>query len=159
MSGSLVAALAWRVILIAVLFSTSSQAADPGPVIPRADGNQCVADTDFMRRNHMDLMIHQRDDTVIDGIRGAPFSLAGCVDCHTQKDASGKAIRVDAEGQFCQSCHKYAAVKIDCFSCHAAVPDAPEQSANLRFKSTVIVKSENSLTAQIRGHLQADARR
>lgn len=82
-----------------------------------------MADTDFMRRNHMDLLVHQRDETVIRGIRDEPFSLVECVDCHAQTTDAGEPIRVDAEGQFCASCHAYTAVKIDCFGCHAALPD------------------------------------
>jgi len=97
-------------------------AADSGPVIPRGQGDACVAETDYMRRYHMDLIVHQRDETVIKGIRDEPFSLVECVDCHVQSDTNGEIMRVDAEGQFCASCHTYAAVKIDCFSCHAAVP-------------------------------------
>ena len=99
------------------------QASDRSPQFPKGKGDQCVAETDFMRRNHMDLILHQRDETVIQGIRDEPFSLAECVDCHVQKDARGEHIRVDAEGQFCASCHTYVAAKIDCFGCHAAVPD------------------------------------
>lgn len=99
-----------------------------GPEIPKAtQGEQCVADTDLMRKNHMDMLNHQRDNTVIDGVRGEPFSLVGCVNCHAQQNAAGEPIRIDAEGQFCQSCHAYAAVKIDCFSCHAAVPEQAQQ--------------------------------
>jgi len=94
-----------------------------GPVIPRGIGEQCVADTALMRSDHMKLLNHQRDETVIDGVRGNPFSLVGCVNCHAQSDAEGRPVRIDAEGQFCESCHAYAAVKIDCFSCHAAVPE------------------------------------
>jgi len=96
--------------------------ANEGPVIPQGKGEQCVADTDFMRRNHMDLLMHQRDETVIEGIRYKPFSLVECVDCHASTNAEGQATRIDAPGQFCSSCHTYAAVKIDCFSCHAATP-------------------------------------
>jgi len=95
-----------------------------GPVIPpAAKGDQCVADTALMRTDHMDLLNHQRDETVIEGIRNKPFSLVGCVNCHAQTTTEGAPIRIDAEGQFCQSCHAYAAVKIDCFTCHAAVPE------------------------------------
>lgn len=97
------------------------------PVIPKAtSGDQCVADTDLMRTDHMEMLSHQRDETVIDGMRQQPFSLVGCVNCHAQTAADGTAIRIDAEGQFCESCHTYAAVKIDCFSCHAAVPETAE---------------------------------
>ena len=35
-----------------------------------------------MRRNHMELLKHQRDDTVRSGIRGAKYSLKDCVGCH-----------------------------------------------------------------------------
>jgi len=101
----------------------SGNAGEPGPVIPKGKGDRCVADTDFMRRNHMDLIMHQRDETVIRGIRDEPFSLVECVDCHVQQNASNEPVRIDADGQFCASCHTYAAVKIDCFDCHAAVPD------------------------------------
>lgn len=94
-----------------------------GPVIPKGKGEQCVAETNFMRRNHMDLIVHQRDETVIRGIRDEPFSLVECVDCHVQFDKQNDPIRVDAKDQFCSSCHEFVATKIDCFSCHAAVPD------------------------------------
>ena len=47
----------------------------------------CVAPTDFMRRNHFELIKHQRDITVHQGIRETDHSLAGCVDCHVRKDA------------------------------------------------------------------------
>ncbi len=93
------------------------------PVIPKGKGDHCVAETDYMRRNHMDLLVHQRDETVIRGIRDEPFSLVECVDCHVQRDAENTPIRVDAKEQFCESCHAFVAVKIDCFGCHAAVPD------------------------------------
>lgn len=113
-----------------VLFN--AVAGEPGPVIPKGQGEHCVADTDYMRRNHMDLLTHQRDDTVIRGIRGEPFSLVDCVDCHVQKNDAGQHVRIDAEGQFCQSCHTYAAVKIDCFGCHAAIPDQASVDLNLK---------------------------
>jgi len=109
--------------------------ASDGPVYPKGKGDQCVADTEFMRKNHMDVLLHQRDETVIDGIRGEPFSLVGCVDCHASQDDNGEMLRVDAEGQFCESCHSFAAVKIDCFGCHAAVPemqDTAQEAAKLQ---------------------------
>lgn len=84
--------------------------------------NQCVRDTAFMRRNHFEVIKHQRDLTVHQGIRKTDDSLALCVDCHARHDAHGNAVPVDAEGQFCASCHEYAAVSIDCFSCHTTVP-------------------------------------
>lgn len=114
-------------LLLGLSLVWPSSAGEPGPVIPKGKGDRCVADTDFMRRNHMDLIIHQRDETVIRGIREEPFSLVECVDCHAQQNASNEPVRIDAQGQFCASCHAYAAVKIDCFGCHAAVPDSNKQ--------------------------------
>jgi len=88
----------------------------PQPVIEAARGGQCVADPAFMRRNHMDLLKHQRDDTLRGGVRTGQHSLKACIGCHaSQSTGSVNA----AETNFCQSCHTYAAVKIDCFECHA----------------------------------------
>jgi len=116
-----------------VKVAAATQSTANGPIIPPASrGDQCVADTALMRTDHMDLLNHQRDETVIQGIRNNPFSLVGCVNCHARTTAEGTPIRIDAEGQFCQSCHAYAAVKIDCFTCHAALPEPvqeQEQSA------------------------------
>jgi hypothetical protein len=89
---------------------------------------QCVEPTDFMRRNHMELIKHQRHETVHEGVRATNHGLAGCIDCHVQYDAGGQPIPVNASGQFCDSCHQYAAVQLDCFQCHATIPtegDAP----------------------------------
>ena len=83
---------------------------------------QCVELTPVMRRNHFEFIKHQRDLTVHQGIRSSKHSLAGCIDCHARKDASGKAVPVNAEGQFCAGCHEYVAAGLDCFSCHSAIP-------------------------------------
>jgi hypothetical protein len=82
---------------------------------PARAGTQCVEPPDVMRRNHMDFLKHQRDDTVRGGVRGAKHSLKGCIDCHASAATRSVA---QAPGDFCVSCHSYAAVKIDCFECH-----------------------------------------
>jgi hypothetical protein len=92
-----------------------------GPTIDRARGEKCVADPAFMRRNHMDLLKHQRNETVHLGVRDARASLKGCIACHASTATGSVAI---AETDFCVSCHSYAAVKIDCFDCHASKPQA-----------------------------------
>ena len=89
-------------------------------------GTQCVAPPDVMRRNHMDFLKHQRDDTVHGGIRGAKFSLKGCIDCHASQKTQSVA---KDETNFCISCHSYAAVKIDCFECHASKARTVAQGA------------------------------
>jgi len=91
----------------------------PQPVIEAARGDKCVEDPAFMRRNHMELLKHQRDDTVRGGIRAAKYSLKACIECHASKTSGSVTV---ASTNFCQSCHSYAAVKIDCFECHANKP-------------------------------------
>jgi hypothetical protein len=99
---------------------TSNDLRVPLPAIEAARaGTVCIADPATMRRDHPSMLKHQRDETVHGGIRGAKASLKGCIDCH----ASAKTTSVAAApGDFCQSCHGYAAVKIDCFECHSAKP-------------------------------------
>ena len=93
------------------------------PEVPMGRGAQCVEPIEIMRRDHFEFIKHQRDQTVYHGIRGSKHSLAGCIDCHASKGPEGEFLPINAEGQFCQTCHTYAAVKIDCFTCHATVPD------------------------------------
>jgi len=80
----------------------------------------CVEPTAEMRRNHMNYILHQRDRTVHEGIRTKQYSLNECINCHVS-DAPD-APRVSSEKHFCNSCHSYAAVSIDCFQCHADRP-------------------------------------
>lgn len=91
----------------------------PQPVLEPARGGQCVEDPAFMRRNHMELLKHQRDDTVRAGARGGKYSLKGCIGCHASQTTGSVAA---TQTNFCQSCHSFAAVKIDCFECHASKP-------------------------------------
>jgi hypothetical protein len=98
------------------------------PLIEKAQGGQCVEDTAYMRRNHMKLLKHQRDDTMHGGIRTGKYSLKECVSCHASQ--SNQSVNAEA-GNFCQSCHVYAAVKIDCFECHANKPDTKAAQAGL----------------------------
>jgi hypothetical protein len=97
----------------------------------------CVRETPFMRRNHFELIKHQRDITVHQGIRKTDDSLAGCVDCHAGKDEQGKPVPVNAPGEFCAGCHTYTAVTIDCFSCHSAVPTAANAIAGSKDPAVV----------------------
>ena len=108
-------------IIAAVL--TVAGAADTGqrpaervalPVIKIEQGEACVAPVEEMRRNHMAMLLDQRDRTLREGIRSTRFSLKNCVECH----ASRKTGSVLGDEGFCASCHAYASVKIDCFECH-----------------------------------------
>ena len=109
---------------------------------------QCVEPTEMMQKDHFGFLYHQRDNTVIDGIRTKQHSLANCIDCHVSYDKSGTAIPINSEGQFCQTCHVQTAVNIDCFTCHATVPREKKVKASLKNninKSQKLESSTNSL--------------
>ncbi len=88
------------------------------------EAQSCVRETPWMRRNHMDLIKHDRDLTVHQGIRTLDGSIKECVACHANKDAQGAYIPVVEDEQFCADCHEEAGVTLDCFSCHKTVPEA-----------------------------------
>ncbi|MBN1608382.1 MAG: sulfate reduction electron transfer complex DsrMKJOP subunit DsrJ [Polyangiaceae bacterium] len=77
---------------------------------------RCVLPVEDMRATHMQLLYGWRDGVVRNGRRmthtsdGKPIrmSLTGtCLGCHSRKAA------------FCDRCHDYAAVTLNCFGCHA----------------------------------------
>lgn len=95
------------------------------PKLEKGKGDKCVEDTQYMRKNHMDLLKHQRDDTMRRGIRTSKHSLKQCIECH----ASSKTGSVAASKEdFCAACHTYASVKLDCWDCHATKPGKKQQS-------------------------------
>jgi predicted CXXCH cytochrome family protein len=88
--------------------------------MPKPDigmGGQCVKDTQWMRKNHMHLLKHQREESVRKGKRDEQVSLKNCVECHASKTDNSVVAREDS---FCVACHRYEAVSIDCFECHAS---------------------------------------
>ena len=114
-------------VLTLVLFSIAMLAVPavanagrtPKPALTIENPGQCIAPTSEMRRNHMEMLKHQRDRTMRMGERDTKVSLNGCVECHASK-ATGSVLGDTADGRngFCGSCHAYAAVKIDCWDCH-----------------------------------------
>ena len=89
------------------------------PVINIEKGEQCVEAKDVMRRDHMKFILHQRDKTMHEGIRTEKHSLKKCINCH----ADPKTNSVLGKEGFCESCHSYAAVSMDCFGCHTSSPE------------------------------------
>ena len=72
-------------------------------------------DTQYMRENHMQLLVDWRDQVVREGSR--EFKAADgqiweksldktCLACHSNPD------------QFCDECHTYADVRVNCWDCH-----------------------------------------
>ncbi|MHB8534075.1 MAG: hypothetical protein ACYDBW_01355 [Sulfuricaulis sp.] len=118
-----IAAVAAGLLAVTAVFAADTGSTDKstviGPVIKIYKGKKCVRPTEFMRRNHMLLILHQRDETVHEGIRTEKYLLTNCIDCH----ANPKTNSVLGKDGFCASCHEYAAVSIDCFSCHSPSPE------------------------------------
>ncbi len=86
----------------------------PEPQIATEE-KQCVESVEWMRANHMDLVLDWREIVVRDGIRtwvasdGKEYtiSLTGtCLDCHSNK------------AEFCDQCHNYVGGQPDCWTCH-----------------------------------------
>ena len=82
---------------------------------------QCIESKQYMRENHMNLLLDWRETVVRDDIRtyvasdGREYeiSLSGtCMDCHSNK------------ADFCDQCHNSVLVQPDCWTCH----NEPEES-------------------------------
>lgn len=95
--------------------ATGKGDAGPDPVIAPEAGTACVAETEYMRSYHMDLLNGWRDDVVRRDDRvwvshdGKEFDKSlsrTCMSCHHNK------------GEFCDRCHDYTAVKPYCWDCH-----------------------------------------
>ncbi len=102
----------------------------PLPSVPKATGGSCVAPPDVMRRSHMSMLKHGRDVVVHQGERVEGGRLTGCISCHAVSDGKGSAVTVSSPQHFCRACHDYAAVKVDCFECHASRPEAPAKATD-----------------------------
>lgn len=99
------------ILLFAPVFANAGA---PKPTIKIENPGQCIAPVMEMRSNHMDMLKHTRDRTMRQGIRGEKASLNECINCHASK-TTGSVLGKDG---FCQECHSYAAVKLDCWDCH-----------------------------------------
>lgn len=87
----------------------------PDPVIAPGAGSACVAETDYMRAYHMDLLNQWRDDVVRKnhrayvGLNGVEYDMSlsrTCMSCHSNKT------------EFCDRCHDYTGVAPYCWECH-----------------------------------------
>ncbi|HYR05206.1 MAG TPA: hypothetical protein VEP71_00835 [Gallionella sp.] len=109
----------WFAYLLLCLCVPSVWAAEADmPKMDIGKGGQCVKDTQWMRKNHMHLLKHQRDEVVRKGIRDEKLSLKNCIECHASAMDDSVIARDDS---FCAACHRYEVVKIDCFECHSGI--------------------------------------
>ena len=90
------------------------QPAAPELQLPSGD-QKCVRSTEFMRTDHMNLLMDWRDEVVrtnqrvftSDDGRRYYKSLSGtCMSCHDKKQ------------EFCDKCHDYVGVHPYCWDCH-----------------------------------------
>ena len=108
----------------------------------KVKAEQCVEPTDEMRTNHMDFIKHQQDATVYGGERDTKHAFITCINCHVPAETAGKPVNYLTddgdlnEEHFCATCHKYSAVKIDCFECHSDNPEGsmPKDATHGRAK-------------------------
>tara|TARA_B100000315_G_scaffold246469_1_gene273786 strand:- start:6058 stop:6405 length:348 start_codon:yes stop_codon:yes gene_type:complete len=78
----------------------------PKPQLTLPESGKCIEPTEYMRANHMKLLMHVRDDVVREGIRKTSHTLKNCKTCHTKR------------AEFCDRCHDYVGAKPECFGCH-----------------------------------------
>ena len=102
-------------ITFPVWYDSAAGVTSEAPVLAKAvKGDACVYPTDYMRANHMDILVEWRDEVVRNGRRtitidGKTYqmSLTGtCLDCHASKE------------DFCDKCHDYGGVNPYCWDCH-----------------------------------------
>lgn len=98
------------------------------PDVPAATGDPHPEGNEYWRRNHMELMRHDRDLTLRDGSRDIEASLIGCFDCHSTKQEDGTILTYESKGHFCRACHDFVAVKVDCFMCHRSTPEGVDET-------------------------------
>lgn len=92
-------------------------------IIPAVKGTKCVQPTDVMRRRHYEFLLRHRTETMHEGIRTKKYSLKECIQCHVPQEGTTAAAENAGKGFFCQNCHVYAGVKVDCFECHSTKPE------------------------------------
>lgn len=113
-------------LAMGVAGASAALAGAPKPVIAIENPGECIAPAAEMRVNHKRMLSHTRDRTLRQGIRGEKASLNGCIECHASK-TTGSVLGKDG---FCQTCHDYAAVTVDCWQCHQ--PKAGYKAAGVK---------------------------
>lgn len=119
--------------ILAVMLALAGMAQAEGrsslwPDIPEASGTPHPEGNEYWRKQHMKLMVHDRDATVHAGDRAVGASLKGCFECHSVEDEQGTPVTYASDRHFCRVCHDFAAVKVDCFTCHRSTPDGVDEA-------------------------------
>lgn len=118
--GKIIAGLIIGVVLLLYPFWPSAgkytaKAPEPQLTEMAKEAKECVADTSFMRRDHMKMLDQWRHEVVRDGERyyraknGKVYYKSlqvTCMECHSNKT------------KFCDECHNYMAIAPYCWDCH-----------------------------------------
>lgn len=118
-AGKILPGLAVFVLLFVspLLYNAASGKAATLPALSKASGTQCIESVEYMRSSHMDILEFWREQVVREGKhtytasdgKQYDISLVGtCMSCHTNKT------------EFCGTCHDYAGVDPNCWTCHVA---------------------------------------
>jgi len=102
----------------------------------------------------MNFILHQRDETMHNGIRTSKYAFAECIDCHVQPDEKGNIASFESKEHFCNTCHEYAAVTMDCFDCHADRPqkfiERGDTSASLRDQLQLMLSTNDDMGGELK---------
>lgn len=137
-------------LCLALAWGVAAPAQEIAPVVPKATGEPHPEGNAYMRRWHMQMMRHDRDVTMYQGVRPVEASLNACFECHTVRDDAGTPVTVADERHFCRTCHDFAAVKVDCFDCHRSTPedyDEPPAHAALNRRLEAPLKQQSDIGA------------
>ncbi len=102
---------------------TAAQAPEPELTKEAKAAKQCVRPTEYIKREHMQLLDVWRDTVVRDATRiyvneaGKEFDMSlsnTCLECHYNKE------------KFCDKCHDYASARPYCWDCHIEDPKETE---------------------------------
>ena len=118
--------LGWVMLLL-----SGCDSAPPPTLLDTAkqQAKQCVEPTAVIRSQHMSMLMHQRDATVIEGIRTRQHSLQACINCHVAPTkADGSPLHYGDKEHFCTTCHAYVGTRLDCFQCHVDRPQIATQA-------------------------------
>ncbi len=146
-------------IMAAAMLTLGVSAATAGEVAPKVpidkSKGECVLPADQMRKQHMNILMHRRDETMYRGVRAGKSALDACLTCHMVKDEQGKPVTVADERHFCRVCHDYTAVRVDCWDCHKSVPEEDGRRAGL----TPGARSDENAFARLNAFVQQGERK
>ena len=115
------------IITFPIWYNSAAGTTSAAPDLQKAvKGDTCIYPTDYMRANHMDVLMEWRDEVVRNNNRtvtvgGQVYNMSltnTCLDCHTSKQ------------DFCDKCHDYTGVAPYCWDCHVDPALAQKTVAN-----------------------------